>query len=357
VFPSLGTVFSEAGYETGYIGKWHLPYNVRQPETHGFLYTGNIKNNGIDNTLAASATEFLKKQHEKPFLFVASFVNPHNICEWARGQDLPDGAIGSPPLADDCPPLRLNHAPSGNETDIMQQLRRSYQAARMFPVSEFSDDKWRQYTWAYYRMIEKVDAEISRILNVLQESGLARNTIVVLLNDHGDCQGAHLWNQKTVFFEEAAKVPFIISHESLKPGKSDYLVQTGIDLLPTLCDLAGIPLEISAPGTSLRQLLTSGTPKDERDYIVVSDRLIQGDTIDGHRPQPNGRMLRTERFKYWILDEGVERETLYDLKNDPGEMKNIAGDPEFRKEVEECRRKLAEWALKYKDSFTGGIAE
>jgi arylsulfatase A-like enzyme len=267
-----------SGYETGYAGKWHLPYDVKKPETHGFLHTGNIKNNG----------------------------------------------------------------------------RRSYQASAMFPVSGVSDDKWRQYAWAYYRMIEKTDAGIGSILDVLRESGLDRNTIVVLLSDHGDCQGAHHWNQKTVFFEEASKVPFIISHKAIKPGKSDYLVQTGIDLLPTLCDLAGISPGTSTQGTSLKELLLTGKPAIERDYIVVSDRLIQGDTIDGYKPGPNGRMLRTQRFKYWILDEGTNRETLYDLENDPGEMKNLANDPGFRTYLEECRKKYAEWALEYKDQFSGG---
>jgi arylsulfatase A-like enzyme len=350
-FPSLGTIFYQAGYETGYTGKWHLPYEAKKPESHGFLYMESIKNNGIDSLIPDAAIKFLKTKRDKPFLLVASFVNPHNICQWARNEDLPDGDIGAPPSAENCPPLRFNSAPSEYETDIMQLLRTSFQASPTFPVSGFSDQKWRQYIWAYYRMIEKVDEEIGRILTVLRQSGQDKNTIVVFLADHGDCQGAHRWNQKTVFFEEASKVPFIISYPGLESAKYDYLVQTGIDLMPTLCDLAQIPLPKKYPGTSLKPIITSGILPVEREYIVVSDMLIQGDTVNGIKPEPEGRMLRDARFKYWILNEGRQRETLYDLQNDPGEMVNLASDPGYRIYLENCRKELSEWAKNYSDPY------
>lgn len=350
-FPTLGNIFARAGYETGYVGKWHLPYDIKNPDSHGFLYMKQNRGNGVDSLIPGAAVKFLETKHDKPFLLVASFVNPHNICEWARGQKLPDGNVGTPPSANGCPPLRPNHAISKNETDIMQMVRASYQASKTFPVSGFSDEKWRQYIWSYYRMIEKADSEIGKILRALRESGLDKNTIVVFLSDHGDCQGAHLWNQKTVFFEEASKVPFIISYSGLKPGKSDYLVQTGIDLMPTLCDLAGIPFPKQTRGTSLKQIITTGSSSAKREYIVVSDKLLQGDTVNGYKPEPEGRMLINKRFKYWIYNEGKQRETLYDLQNDPGEMVNVAGDPKFKSELENCRSELIEWAEKYNDPY------
>ena len=349
-FPSLGTIFREAGYETGYAGKWHLPYDNKDPESHGFLDMKYNKDNGVDSLIPDASIKFLEAKRNKPFLLVASFVNPHNICQWARGEKLPDGDIGTPPSASECPPLRPNHDPSKNETDLMQLVKASYQANKTFPVSGFSNDKWRQYIWAYYRMIEKVDGEIGKILKALRKSGLDKNTIVVFLSDHGDCQGAHRWNQKTVFFEEASKVPFIISFTGLKPNKSDYLVQTGIDLMPTLCDIAGIPLKNQLPGTSLKQIIT-GSSLADREYIVVSDKMLEGDAINGYKPEPEGRMLRNKKFKYWIYNEGRQSETFYDLQNDPGEMINVASDPKFKSDLENCRRELAEWAEKYKDPF------
>ncbi len=350
-FPLFGKMFETAGYETGYIGKWHLPFNIKDKESHGFNFLAQNKVIGVDTLIPGSAIEFLTLKREKPFLLVVSFINPHNICEWARGDKLPDGEIGSPPPGDQCPPLRSNHAPSKNETDIMNLTRTSYQASRTFPVSGFSDEKWRQYIWAYYRMIEKVDGQIGQILANLRETGQDKNTVIVFLSDHGDCQGAHGWNQKTVFYDESAKVPLIISHRAIKKGKSDILVQTGIDLLPTLADIANIPLTAPLPGMSLKAILTHGKPSSDRKYIVVSDKLIQGEIIDGYKPEPEGRMIRDKNFKYWIYNEGSQKESLFDLQQDPGEMDNLAQDTAYKDELEYFRTTLAEWTKTYNDSF------
>jgi arylsulfatase A-like enzyme len=350
-FPSLGTIFKNAGYATGYFGKWHLPYNEKDTVAHGFLQMALIRPVGVDSLLPAKAIKFLDTKRNNPFFMVVSFCNPHNICEWARGQKLPDGPIGDPPSADQCPPLRANHLPPKNETDVMQLARKSYQASKTFPVSGFSDDKWRQYAWAYYRLIEKVDGEIGKILAAISRSGLDQNTIIVLLSDHGDCQGAHLWNQKTVFYEESTKVPFIISYKGIKAHKSDQFVVTGIDIMPTLCDFAAIQPPKQLPGISLKQIIAKGNSPVKRDYIVVSDKLSEGAAVDGRIPEPDGRMLRNKRFKYWILNEGKQHETLFDLKNDPGEMVNLAGDPKFKAELDNCRRQLTEWAKENNDPY------
>ncbi len=350
-FPTMGTIFKNAGYSTGYFGKWHLPYDNKNPESHGFMSMSQVKNDGVDSLLPEAAIQFLKAKRSTPFLAVVSFVNPHNICEWARGQKLPIGAIGTPPPPENCPPLKQNHLPSKNETDIMQLMRTSFQASKTFPVSGFSDGKWRQYIWAYYRLIEKVDGEIGKLLTHVKESGLIENTIIVFMSDHGDCQGAHLWNQKTVFYEESVKVPFIISYTGLKAKKSDNLIQTGIDLIPTLCDLAGIQVPKQTRGISLKPFITNQASSNGRKYVIVSDKMEQGEPINGRKPVPEGRMLRNERFKYWIYNEGNQRETLYDLQNDPGEMVNLAGDAKYKSELNKCRKLLTDWAKKNNDLF------
>jgi arylsulfatase A-like enzyme len=350
-FPVLGSVLKSNGYETGYVGKWHLPFDIHNKDIHGFGFTENIKGNGVDSLLPGSAIKFLSFKHDKPFFLVVSFINPHNICEWARGQRLPDGETGTPPPPGQCPPMRTNHLPSKNETDIMRVMRSSYQASPMFPVADFTEVKWRQYIWAYFRMIEKTDREIGKILDFLHGSGLDENTLIVFVSDHGDCQGAHGWNQKTVFYEEASKVPFIISHPAFPARKSDFPVQTGIDLLPSLCDFANIPLPENTRGVSLKQLILNMDHPAEREYIVVSDKLVQGETVNGKKPEPEGRMLRNRQFKYWIYNEGEQRETLYDLQKDPGEMVNLAGDPAYSAELNKCRIELSTWAEKNHDPY------
>lgn len=314
--PIMGKVFQNAGYQTAYFGKWHIAFPEQQAAIHGFAATEAKQD---DPTTSSQAAKFLRAKHDAPFLMVASLLNPHNICEWARGQELPLGDIGHPPPVDQCPPIRPNHEPPANEPDIVALIRKSYQSAPTFPVSNFDQKKWREYLWAYYRLIEKVDREIGVVLRALRETGLDRNTLVVFTADHGDCQGSHRWNQKTILYEEAARVPFVISYPgTTKPGTSNRLVNTGIDLIPTLCDYAGIAPPPNLPGLSLK------SSRDPRQYVVVSDRLIQGAEVDGRLPTPDGRMLRGERYKYCAYSEGQHRESLVDLEKDPGEMTNLA---------------------------------
>lgn len=350
-FPSMGTIFKNAGYETGYIGKWHLPYDRNKDDTHGFTYMSNKKGNGTDSLLPNYAKYFFELKREKPFLLVMSFLNPHNICQWARGDELPDGEIGNPPGADQLPPLRANALPSKNETEFMVMMRKSIQANPAFPVGNFSDNKWREYIWSYYRLVEKVDAEIGKVLNLMRQKGLDKNTLIVFTSDHGDLQGAHRWNQKTVFYEEASKVPFIMSYNNGKQLKSDVFVQSGIDILPTICDFAGVKIPASAKGQSLAKAFTAMNQLPNRDYVVVADQLSQGEPVNGIKISPEGRMLRNKQFKYWIYNHESKSEVLYDIVNDPGEMVNLIDDPNYASALKNCRTQLLSWAKENKDYF------
>ena len=341
-FPVMGSIFRSAGYATPYFGKWHLPYDADAIDTHGFSCAKLGKG---DDGIAAAAAAFLRTRHDKPFLAVVSFVNPHNICQWARREPLPDGPIGAPPPVEQCPPRRPNHAPQLNEPDIVSAMRRSYQKTRTFPVGRFTEKDWREYIWAYYRMIEKVDGLIGQVLGALRQAGLERDTLVVFLADHGDCQGAHGWNQKTVFYEEAARVPLILSLRGVtKSGVSDRLVHTGVDLIPTLCGYAGIPVPAGLPGVSLKDA------KDPRESVVVSNRMVQGAPGD---PTPEGRMVRSRRFKYCVYSEGNRRESLVDLDKDPGEMVNLAGDPQHAPILAGHRKLLSGWRAQTGDRGLG----
>ena len=350
-FPSMGTIFKNAGYETGYIGKWHLPYDRNKDEDHGFTYISNKKGNGTDSMLPNYAQHFFEQKREKPFLLVISFLNPHNICQWARGDKLPDGEIAIPPSLDQLPPLRANALPSKNESAFMEMMRKSIQANPAFPVGQFTDQKWREYIWSYYRLVEKVDVEIGRVLTLMRQKGLDKNTLIVFTSDHGDLQGAHRWNQKTVFYEEASKVPFIMSYKNGAQLKSDVFVQSGIDVLPTICDFAGIPIPASNKGKSMVKAFTQMNQLPNRDYIVVADKISQGEPINGIKINPEGRMLRNKQFKYWIYDYGTDSEVLYDIVNDPGEMVNLIDDPNYASALKNCRAQLLTWAKENKDPF------
>ncbi len=345
-FPCMGRVFKAAGYDTGFFGKWHMPFVEARAQEHGFdtligrpaIYRGE------------PVAEFIRKSRRRPFLAVASFLNPHNICEWSRGQELPGGTVGEPPAPEQCPPLKPNMAPPAGETDTIAHMRRAYQAHRLFPVGHFTDDKWRQYLWAYYRLIEKVDRNVGTVLDALRQSGQEANTVVVFLSDHGECHGTHHWNQKTVFYDESSRVPFIISHKGATPsGVCDTLVHTGVDLIPTLCEFAGIDVPAGLPGQSLRAHALGRTPAEDRPYVVISNHMVQCEPVDGVLWQPEGRMVRSRRYKYCLYSVGRRRESLVDMEADPGEMVNLAEKPDARETLLRHRGYLREFARRHSD--------
>ncbi len=351
-FKCLGTYFSEAGYETAYFGKWHTPIPIKELAAHGFQTTGAIKNNGIDSEIPVLATEFIRRKRDSPFLLVTSFVNPHNICEWARGDALPDGTVGDPPLPEFCPPMVSNAEPMTDETDTMLHMRRSMQASPMFPVGTFDEAKWRQYRWAYFRMVERVDGYLGQILTALEETGQQHSTAIVFMSDHGDMQGMHGWNQKTVFYDNAARVPFMIAHPFYAvPRESVRLVNTGLDLLPTLLEIGEIPRPAALPGLSLLPSVRDEKVSDPRAYVVSQSHMVQGAPIDGSKPEARGRMVRTKRFKYCVYDFGERRESLVDMERDPGETQNLVGNAEYGEVLLEHRRILAEFCQTNGDNF------
>ena len=186
---------------------------------------------------------------------MASFLNPHNICEWARRlagreQRLNCGEIGEPPPLDQLPPPPANLAPPKNEPDGMTLMRRAYQVEDgLFPVGKFTPEDWRKHRWGYYRMIEKVDAEIGQVLAPAPGRPGGQHADRLHRRPRR-MRGAHGFNQKTVFYEESARVPLIVAWKGKTPGgTSDKLVNTGIDILPTMLDLrrAGNPEETARP--------------------------------------------------------------------------------------------------------------
>jgi choline-sulfatase len=349
-FPTMGTYFKQAGYQTAYFGKWHLLFAEDKPETHGFETFSSSKHIDADN--AAKAVTFLGAKHQKPFLLVVSFLNPHNVCELARDQPLNNGSIGEPPPVAQRPPAPANLAPPRNEPDTMTRIRAGYHANPAFPVGNFSPERWQALRWGYYRLIEKVDAEIGKVLDALKAAGLEENTLIVFTADHGECAGAHGFNQKTVFYEESARVPLIVSAPGQRSGRvSEKFINTGTDILPTMFDFAGLARPAKLSGASLRPLVLGQPVAAWRDDVVVQNNMSQTFAVDGNVPTTEGRMLRSDRYKYCVYVHGQNRESLVDLEKDPGEMINLARDPAHRETLLAMRERLRTWGLENRDSL------
>ncbi|MBM3333479.1 sulfatase-like hydrolase/transferase [Candidatus Sumerlaeota bacterium] len=338
---SLGWLFRNAGYETAYGGKVHLPMTVEQI---GFDRISTNERAGLADACAA----FIRKQHDRPFLLVGSFINPHDICymalaaamkefriprepslELAKAMKPPDGVSRREFLEKRCPPLPPNfEVPQGEPEGVRQVDPREF---RFWVRDHWTEQDWRLHRWAYCRLTEVVDAEIGVVLRALRDAGLEENTIVVLSSDHGDMDASHRLEHKSVLYEEAMRVPFIVSWKGLpQPGlvDTDHLISNGLDLIPTLCDFAGITPPKGLAGRSVRPLAEGRKPDAWRDVLATESKHC--------------RTIRTARFKYTVYDIGQRREALVDLEKDPGEMKNLAADPAFRRVLVEHRQLLRE---------------
>lgn len=333
----LGTLMEQAGYTTAYAGKWHVHTNSL-PDKHAFGFERLHEHN--DYGLAESAVEFLRRKHEQPFFLVASFDNPHNICEYARHQNLPYAEIGEPAL-EDCPNLPANFHIAPYDADVLS-YERSLKYT-LYPTRNYTPDDWRRYRNAYFRLIENVDHEIGKIVDEIDKQNLWENTVIIFTSDHGDGMGAHQWNQKTVLYEEVANVPFIVCTPGNKhAGKVlPQLVNNGVDLLPSICDWAGIKAPQKCQGVSFRSVAENGNPaQSHQPYVVTETFFVQtGGT--------QGWIVRTVDYKYVLYNSGKNREMLYDMKNDRGEMCNLAVENKFQEIVKQHRALLREWLKKH----------
>ncbi|MCH7751398.1 MAG: sulfatase-like hydrolase/transferase [Planctomycetes bacterium] len=352
---SLGMTMKQAGYDTGYFGKWHI--QPRQTENnlswHGF---DTINTRGIDTEKARLSVDFIKRKRDKPFFMITSLLNPHDICQWARihsgvNDEMKNGDIGPAPAPSKCPPLPANFDPPLDEPEVVRQRLVHDKRARtsVHPTSDWTESDWRQYRWAYCRLIELVDVQIGKLLDALQETGQLENTLIIYSSDHGDGNASHRWNQKVVLYEEAIRLPMIVSWKGhTRPGVTDgSLVSMNLDLLPTFCEFAGVELKEELSGKSLRQLVMADTKSDPakqlHPFVVTETRLFD---------DVQGRALMTGRLKYIVYSTGKRPEQLFDLESDPGEMNSLVNDPAYQAELRRHRQLLQKWTDSIGDSFS-----
>lgn len=344
--PMMGSIFRQAGYKTGYVGKWHLPVPTTKVGQHGFEYIQNT--DFLDYNDAATPSfcaRFIKDNKNNPFLLVASFLNPHDICEWARNDELKMDVLENAPPPDQCPELPKNWMKPNDEPKIVREQQKVN--PKTYPSVNWTPDQWRQYRWAYNRLVEKVDVYVDMLLASLEKYGVAKNTIIIFTADHGDGYAAHSWNQKQILYEEAAKVPFIVSKLGEWKGRTDQmLICNGIDILPGICSFAGIQRPQGLNGVDVRKRIENPS-QNLRDSLVIETDFANDVVPLGI----SGRALITGNLKYIVYNKGELREQLFDLSNDPGEMKNLVTNKTYQKQLLQMRSYLAYWCKKNGDSF------
>lgn len=358
---TLADEFNEAGYHTVYVGKWHLEGTgrmlpvprSRQGRWHKW-FGFELRNSHFDTfyfedgdptpqPLGKYQTDGLFELTmgyleggagaEKPFCCVLSVEPPHFPYE-APEEHLANWRDR---------PLQL---PPSFETELDYYVPLSHWPDDAGRTAEMKKDRVR----TYYAMIENLDWNVGRMLEFLERTGLAEDTVVVLMADHGEMGGAHglPTAMKTYPFEESIAIPLIV-RDPRRPDLVGRMIADPVgteDLHPTLCGLAGIQPAQELPGTDLTPLIRGERDGLERDGILLEAVQEFREAAAFYRHAFRG--IRTRRWKYTVLSgpKGVGPWQLFDMCKDPYEMDNLASRPEYRERIrklhEALRRKLAE---------------
>lgn len=320
------SVLRAAGYTTAYIGKWHM--GTQSGQRPGFSYSASYVGQGkytdcpfeidgvstptqgwIDDVATDYALEFIKRQpRDKPFSVVLGFKSPHVPLE---------------------PPARAKDRFAGEKWQLVPSMHdraiyRDPPAAKAAPNAE------RPTPLNYFRCISAIDDNVGRVLAVLDELGLAENTVVVYASDNGYLHGEHSLGDKRCAYDESIRIPLLMRFPKRFPkgAKVDEMV-LNLDLAPTYLDLAGVAIPREMQGRSvvpLTKVSAAGARPEWRKAFFYEYFL------EKQYPQtPTVFAVRTDTAKlvqYLGRDDWTE---VFDLKADPYETKNLARDPAYAK--------------------------
>jgi arylsulfatase A-like enzyme len=334
--PTFGTVLKEAGYRTGYIGKWHLDGNERAgftppgPRRQGFDFwaVGNCTHNylrslyyrdtperlywdGYDATAQTDlALEFIRDHagRDAPFALFLSWGPPHNPYDTAPDRFQALYPLDRVPVRPNCP------------NPILEELR------------------------GYYAHVSALDEQVGRLLAGLEASGALANTIFVFTSDHGDMLGSHGQQRKQRPWAESIDVPLLIRAPNQRPAGTqvDTLVNVW-DLMPTLLSLADVPCPPTVQGRDLSGAVTGASlaePEATLAACIAPFAEYRGE---------EWRAVRTKRHTYVRALSGPW--LLYDNIADPYQLTNLVHRPESAELQWELEERLQQLLAEFGDGF------
>ena len=361
-FPRL---LQEAGYDTGFIGKWHMgQQNKPQP---GFNRWVGFKGQGVYNDpvlnldgkevrtpgyitdlLNGYAIDFLGQKRDKPFCLYLAHKAVHDPREPA--------ARHAKLYANDKYPLppSANYSMEGKPNCVREKSVLS--KGQAFPPDP---ERWQENTRRYYRCLGSVDDGIGQILKTLAEMGALGNTIIILAGDNGYFLGEHGQWDKRFAYEESMRIPFVVYFPgTVKPGTIRDEMILNIDLAPTLIDLAGLSIPSYIQGRSFKPLLEGKKIAWREDFLyhyyveidLAKMTLEQKTTFKnqwknmdpGPLLTPENMAVRTKEWKYISYPGIHDIDELYDLETDRYEMKNLASNPKYADILKKMKTRLSQ---------------
>lgn len=369
----LAQLFAAEGYDTGYLGKWHLSAGIQRinellegdaeaieahtqrnpdveftppgPDRLGFRHW-EAYNYHIDfrdywfyrdepqkittgeyetEVLADQAIAYLegRRADRRPFLLVVAPHPPH-------------------------PPFAPSHVPPGYLERVPAQL--GWNAN----VPAHLADTLGLQVRCYLAMVKNLDDCIGRIVRHLDASGLSADTLLVVTSDHGEMHGSHGLTGKCYPYAESVNLPLVMRWPGTIPrGVRAAPLCTPLDFMPTLCSLAGIPLQNSIDGEDLSDVVLGGTGP-ARDAVLMMNYTSGYRSFKSGGKRPEWRGVRTDRHTYvkWLGGH----EALFDNAVDPAQLRNLADDPAARAVLARLRARLEELLDAAHDEFLPGTA-
>jgi uncharacterized sulfatase len=272
-----------------------------------------------DGKVAAETIALLEKNRDRPFFIGTGFYRPH--CPFI-----------APRKYFDMYPLERIPAPR-----FSQELLARMPRPAVFtdpPNWGVSEEGQREVIRSYYASISFLDANVGRVLDALDRLGLTKNTIVVFMSDHGYLLGENGQWMKQSLREPSARAPMIVAGPGVPAaGRGSGRIVEFLDLYPTLAELARVAPPPGLHGRSLAPLLKNPNAKWDRPALTQVRRGAPPNAFMGYS-------VRTENWRYTEWDEGKRGAELFNEKDDPGELRNLAGDPKFKKVVGEMQSLL-----------------
>jgi len=346
-------VCKSAGYNTGYIGKWHIDgygrTNCIPPERwRGFDYWRTLECTHTyfnseyfhqDEKKARTWTQydaisqtdeacsFIKeKSGIDPFMMVLSWGPPHDpyiAPEKYMKRFSPDSIRLRENVNDFAAAEQMWKE---SDTELSDEFIKNRERS-MPGLQNRGNDEVKKWYCGYYAAIEALDECMGNLLKTLEDKGELDNTIIVFTSDHGDNLGSHRQYGKNMPYEESISIPFIIRYpEKIKPGTKTDALLAPIDMMPTVLSLAGIDCP-DVDGKDLSDV-ARGKGKDDRDALLLIKPLwLSVNWItNGNGPW---RGVRTHRYTYALKSDSLKPWLLFDNETDPYQFKNLVGDPAY----------------------------
>lgn len=273
--------------------------------------------------VASWAVEQIKSKHDQPFFLAVGFFLPHVPCyATERWFDLyPEDTLQMPPVKED---------DRADTPEFSWYLHWKLPEPRLSWLKESGE--WKPLVRAYLASISFMDSQVGRVLDALEESGQAENTIVVLWSDHGWHLGEKSISGKNSLWKESTRVPLVFAGPGVASGGACAQPAELLDLYPTLAELCGLP----DPSDSRAKYPLEGHSLVPQLRDAASERPWPA--ITTHNPDNHG--VRSTHWRYIRYADGSEE--LYDLREDPHEWTNLASDPKYADIIGEHARWLPE---------------